>query len=203
MITFGLPYGRSAKGLAPQIGATVAQAKKFIAVYFKRYPALHKWILKTREKGVADHVAYSIFGRRRRFPFIPDRWAKKEMMRQAGNFPIQSGINDLTLLAQINSIEACRAAGIPVKPGMHIHDSLNFAVPIPMWVQAARLVNEVMLNVPFESEVPFRGEVEIGSRWGNMITVIDKQSRWAELDPEKEDVPEYLVRMIPSSGDPV
>lgn len=203
MITYGLPYGRSAKGLAPQIGATVEEAKAYSQKFWDRYPIFAQWILDNRKKGADNNMAVSPFGRRRRFPLIPDRWARKEIMRQAGNFPIQSSINDLTLLAWFKSVHACRAAGIPTKPGMHIHDSLNLSVPIPFWVPAARIINGVMLDIPFESDVPFRGEVEVGDSWGNMITVVTKTSQWADLDPENESIPEYLHRSIPSSDTPV
>lgn len=200
MITFGLPYGRSAAGLAPQLGISKEEAALFIQRYFALVPRLEQWIKEQRARGIEDQIVTSAFGRRRRFPLIVDRFHKKEVERQAGNMAIQSTVNDLTLLAYTNIMKELQEAGIPRHPGMHIHDSANVSVPIPFWVEAVRIVAKAMSRVPFETDVPFPAEVEVGDRWGHMITVFDRNSKWAVLDPEDSSIPGWLRRSIPLEG---
>jgi DNA polymerase I len=201
MITFGLPYGRSAAGLAPQLGVSKEEAQGYIDSYFAKFPVLKQWIDKQRQRGVDEQMIVSVFGRRRRFPLITDRAHKKEVERQAGNMAIQSAINDLTLLAYVHSIDEIRKRGIPIgapcNPGAHIHDSINLSVPIPFWVEAVDIVREQMNKPQFESKVKFPAEVEVGYRWGHMITVITKKNTWAVLDPKDETIMPWLRRTIP------
>lgn len=190
MITFGLPYGRSPKGLAPQLGVTVKEAEEYIKNFFAPYPLLKDWLTRQRNRGVSEQMIISVFGRRRRFPLIADSFHRREVERQAGNMAIQSAINDLTLLAYSNSIKFLREANIPVKPALHIHDSINMSFPKPFWVPAVKVVLRALAQVPFKTDVKFPAEVEIGERWGSMITV-HKRGAWVE--PE-EGAPDWIVR---------
>lgn len=185
MITFGVAYGRSAAGLAPQLGVDKDEAQEYIETYFQRYaPRLKEWIKETQAQGLIDQVVIDVFGRRRRFPFIRDRYHRREVERQIGNFRIQSTINALTLMAQIKSIDRLRQAGIPAKPWAHIHDSLNIIVPKPLWKPAVQIINDTMTETPFETEVTFPAEIEIGERWGDMKVVMEA-GEWVE-EHEKE-----------------
>ncbi len=197
MITFGLPYGRSAAGLAPQLGISKEQAEQYIEDYFALLPELKEWLEYQRDRGVKEQQIISVFGRRRRFPLIVDGYHAKEVRRMAGNFAIQSSINDLTLMAYFNSISALREKNIPVDPGPHIHDSVNFTVPIPYAREAIETIMETMSYVPFKTEVPFPATCEIGERWGGMITVHDKGD-WVVLDPNDENIPDWIRRVVPS-----
>lgn len=192
MITFGLPYGRSAAGLAPQLGVTVNEAKQYINTYFSMFPDLKKWLTFQRARGVKDQEITNVFGRKRRFPLITDRSHKKEVERQAGNMAIQSTINDLTLLAYSNSILELRKNDIPVQPWCHVHDSINFSVPKPYWVRAVEIIIETMERKYFESEVDFPSSCEIGDRWGGMITVHDN-GEWIVPDPDDETIPGWIL----------
>lgn len=190
MITFGLPYGRSAAGLAPQLGITKEEAEAYIDEYFRPIPKLKAWLVRQRARGIEEQMIVSIFGRRRRFPLITDKYHKREVERQAGNFAIQSAINDLTLMAYVNALQMMRDRGIPAVPGAHIHDSINFSVPKPMWKQAVAIIIEAMSIVPFETDVKFPAECEIGERWGGMITV-HKGGKW--VDPGTgPDIPDWI-----------
>lgn len=110
----------------------------------------------------------------------------------SGNMAIQSAINDLTLLAYVHSFERIEAADIPIHYGAHIHDSINFSVPKPFWVEAVKIIIKAMAEVPFETEVTFPCECEIGERWGDMITV-HKKGEWVDPDPEAT-IPEWMRR---------
>jgi DNA polymerase-1 len=178
MITFGIPYGRSAAGLAPQLGVDKDEAEQYIKTFFKMFaPRLEKWLKYQRAKGVKEQLVISASGRRRRFPFIRDKYHRREVERQVGNFVIQTTINEMTMVAECKSIERLRAAGIPCKPWPHIHDSLNILVPKPLWKPAVEIIVATMAEVPFPTEVNFPSEVEVGERWGELKTV-HKGGKW-------------------------
>lgn len=200
MLTFGIPYGRSIKGLAPQLGVTLEEAQEYIDAFYRPYPLLKQWIDKQRQKGIDEQIITSIFGRRRRFPFIPERFYGYEVGRMAGNMAIQSAINDLTMLAMINSVKMLRLKGIPVEPGAHIHDSVNFSVPIPLWLPAVKIILRAMSDIPFETDVLFPCELEVGNRWGSLYTVY-KRGNWVKLDEEDKTVPDWIRRVVPPPKD--
>ena len=181
MITFGIPYGRSPAGLAPQLGVSKEEAVHYQDAYYALLPGFREWVENHRRMGADNHMAVSIFNRRRRFPLILDKYHRREVERQAGNMPIQSAINDLTLLAHINTLIALRDAGIPVFPWPHIHDSLNVMVPKPLWKLAVKIMADVMTDIPFESDLEFPVEIECGERWGAMPTVYDNDG-WVESE---------------------
>jgi DNA polymerase-1 len=203
MLSFGIPYGRSPVGLAPQLRISKEEAAAYIRSFFNRFPDLEKWLLYQRNKGIEDQVIVSVFGRKRRFPLIVDRFHKKEIERQAGNFAIQSAINDLTLMAYAKTMDDLTAAGIPRHPGAHIHDSFSVFVPIPFWVESVRVVAKAMNRIPFETDVKFPAEIEVGDRWGHLITVVSKKGKWARLDPEDATIPAYITRVMPDESEPV
>lgn len=178
MLSFGIPYGRSANGIAPQLGVTIAEAEAYLEAFLE-LTGLKPWLTSSRAKAVKRQYAISEFGRKRRFPFIRDKYHRKEVSRQAGNMPIQSAINDLTLIAWFKSIARLRAAGIPCKPWPHIHDSLNIIVPETLWRPACQIINDTMEEIPFETHMTFPAEIEVGRRWGSMATVMAK-GEWNE-----------------------
>lgn len=193
MITYGLPYGRSPQGLAPQLGITVGEAKEYSKAYFDNFPLLKAWIDETRDNGVATQIVINLFGRRRRFPLITGQFHLREVRRQMGNFPIQSTSNDLTLLAYCHTMDKLQELGIPYKPGAHIHDSVNFSVPIPFWRTTVQIIVDLMAEVPFETDIEFPVECEVGDNWGNMITV-HKRGEWVRPKADEgEQVPKYLL----------
>lgn len=174
MITFGIPYGRSASGLAPQLGKTVEECEVYIETYFRKFaPRVKKWLAYVRALGIEQMYLRSESGRLRRFPYIRDKYHKREVERQLGNFMIQTTINELTLLAQLNSLKRLTEEGIPCRPWPHIHDSLNILVPRPLWKSAVPIIDEVMNQVPFETKVSFPAEIEAGVRWGEMTVVME------------------------------
>ena len=66
-ISFGLLYGRTAHGLAPQLECSVEEAQKIVDTYFKNMPEIKIAKENTdREIKVLGYVE-NMYGRRRRF----------------------------------------------------------------------------------------------------------------------------------------
>lgn len=177
-IVFGLIYGRSAKSLAPQIGCSVAEAEAYITRFFEEMPDVARYITEQRQLVLREREVESIFGRKRRFPLIVNKWHVGEVQRQAVNMPIQSSVSDMTLLANIRVMERLQEAGIPAKPWPHVHDAMIVQVPDHLVGQAVEIMKEEMLtNLGFETIVPFAIELEVGKRWGHLEKVFEGDAR--------------------------
>ena len=177
MINFGIPYGRSAANLAPQLNVTVPEARKFIKDYWLRLPKLKIWADAQGPQLIAnDQEHVSIYGNKRRFPLITDNQHRLEIHRLAVHFPIMSSVNYLSATAHFEVVDALRAAGIDTKVYPHIHDSINVCVPDEEVTRAAQIIADVMADVPRKKGLtllPFGVEFAAGFRWGDQRTVYD------------------------------
>jgi DNA polymerase-1 len=171
MITFGIVFGRSPKGLAPQLGITVEAAEAYTKKYFELMPDLYQWILKQHRIAERDQCIVSVFGRKRRFDFIRDKYHLGEIHRQSQNFPIQSSTNDVCFFAHYNVVKALREQGIECKVWPHIHDAITVSVKKHLVEPATKILVETMCKMPFETDVPFGVEAEVGTSWGTMEVV--------------------------------
>src|SRR5258706_361344 len=125
---YGLIYGRSAFGLAQQLGLERATAQAYIASYFTRYPAVAKYMEETRKSARERGYVEIVFGRRLWLPEIkssnPVRRGGAE--RAAINAPMQGTAADLIKLAMIAVRGWPDREGLSTKLIMQGHDELVF-----------------------------------------------------------------------------
>ncbi len=168
-IAFGIIYGRTAKGLAPQLGVSVYEAQEYINRFFDAMPAVKLWIAYQRNQVLIDHEVSSIFHRRRRFPLILNKRQRAEIQRQAVNMPIQSSVSDMTLLASIATCSKFDDLGIRYMRWPQIHDSFMVVVEEGAIREAGAIMKAIMEDVPFETDVPFSPvEIKCGKSWGTL-----------------------------------
>ena len=172
-IAFGLIYGRSAKSLAPQLNVSLQEAEAYMKKFFRMMPNVTKWIARQKDIVARKQEVTSLYGRKRRFPFIADGRHMSEVKRQAVNMPIQSSVSDMTLLANMRIIKILRDRGISTLPWPHIHDGFLIQVPDEHLDEAVEVVINCMHDVEFETEVPFKVEVDAGKRWGSMKKIFE------------------------------
>ncbi|MDD2444873.1 MAG: DNA polymerase [Candidatus Nanoarchaeia archaeon] len=172
-IAFGLIYGRSAQSLAPQMGVSVPEAEAYMEKFFRMMPKVRAWIAKQHSQVMVDREVVSLFGRKRRFPVVVDRRHAAEIRRQAVNFPVQSSVSDMTLLANLRVIRRLEGMGIPCQAWPHVHDGYYYQVDTRWVSEAVRVTAEEMHQVPFETRVPFAIEIEAGTNWGELRTVYE------------------------------
>jgi DNA polymerase-1 len=172
-IAFGLIYGRSARSLAPQMGVSVVEAEAYMARYFEMMPNVRAWIARQQSQVMIDREVMSLFGRKRRFPVVVDRSHAAEIRRQAVNFPVQSSVSDMTLLANLRILRRLEDSGIKTKAWPHVHDGYYYQVDADWVGEAVDVTVEEMHRVPFETRVPFAVEVETGTNWGHLETAYD------------------------------
>lgn len=169
-IIFGLIYGRSAKSLAPQLGVSLEETEEYIRELFRMMPDVPRFIQRQQNRVLREQEAVSLFGRKRRFPLIL-RSGAAQVRRQGVNMPIQSTVSDMTLMANLRVIAELDRRGVAPKVWPHIHDGFLFQVPDEHVEEAVELTREVMGNPPFETDVFFASEIEVGKRWGSMEEV--------------------------------
>ena len=172
-IVFGLIYGRSAGSLAPQMGVTEKEAEEYMAMFYKMMPQVREWIAVQHAQVMIDREVISLFGRKRRFPVVIGRKHASEIRRQAVNFPVQSSVSDMTLLANMRIIQRLDEAGIECRVWPHVHDGFYFQVNSDYVDKAIEITKEEMHDVPFETDVPFAAEIAIGSNWGKLEVVYE------------------------------
>lgn len=130
-INFGLIYGKSAFGLAKELGIERSAAKLYIDNYFAQYPKVKDY-MENIKKFAHDHsYVETIYGRR---IYLPNINASNNILRQAEerlalNAPMQGSASDIIKIA-MNNIQAWLAEqNLQTKMILQIHDELIFNVP--------------------------------------------------------------------------
>ena len=148
------------------------EAQGLIDRFFTANPQVFEWIEMTKAKTWERGYAMSIYGRKRRFPFIKDHAYKEKVGRMGVNMEIQSSVSDLCLLAYMRIVKRIKEEGIPVYVGPHIHDGYFFECPDWYKSRAIEITKyEMMENLGFETNVYFKTDIEYGKSWGQLIGV--------------------------------
>jgi DNA polymerase I len=170
-MVFGWIYERSDAGIASQLGVSVQEAAEHRERFFAAMPRVPAYINRQHDLVMREQEVCSIFGRKRRFPLILDRGHATAIQRQAVNMPIQSGVSDMTLLANLRILKRLRDEGIRVRPWPHIHDGFMLLVEEDRIDRGVEVLVEEMHDVGFETKVPFAIEAAVGPSWGSVKTV--------------------------------
>jgi len=133
--------------------------------FFGRMPGVVKWKERVYDDLLAQGYIESPTGRRRRFPFIPERGSSRAaIFREAVNFLPQSSASDATLLSFIH----CDSAGL--RPILTVHDSILCDVPGKSASDAAETQREIMERTArdlYGGSVPFIVEIGTGKNWAD------------------------------------
>lgn len=156
-VNFGVIYGQGEGALSKSLGIEKKEAARFIALYFRRYEGVRRFMDDTLENARKGQAVRSLLGRRRVVPDIKSghRGRRLAAERIAMNMPIQGSAADILKLAML------RLAS-PITPGtrmiLTVHDELVFEVPDSEVAEASDRIREAMegavaLNVPLIVEV--------------------------------------------------
>jgi len=170
-IAFGIIYGRMPNSLAPQLGCTIEEATQYREAFLSTMKQASSWINMQRAIGLRMREVESIYGRKRRFPFIVDRKHGSEIERQAVNTPIQGAVSDMTLEDNLRIRDALTERGIDVLPWPHIHDGFMIQVEKAKMPEAVEVAKDILAHPSFETKVHFAVEVKIGPNWADLHTV--------------------------------
>jgi DNA polymerase I-like protein with 3'-5' exonuclease and polymerase domains len=170
-IAFGIIYGRMPNSLAPQLGCSVEEATVYRERFLARMNQARVWIDTQRRIGRQMREVESIYGRKRRFPFIIDSKHASEVERQAVNTPIQGAVSDMTLEDNLRIIAALKRREIDVLPWPHVHDGFMVQVEKRRISEAVEIAKDILAHPTFETRVHFAVEMMTGPNWAELETV--------------------------------
>ena len=161
---FAIIYGVSAFGLSQQSELTLPEAGDFIAVYFKRYPGIKKYMDNSIKFAQEHGYVMTLFERRR---YLPDIKAQSVQARQfaeriAINMPVQGTAADMIKLAMIAI--ANKLSGMKSNMILQVHDELVFNAHVDEIEDLKTLVKTEMEQA-VELRVPVKAEIAVGNNW--------------------------------------
>lgn len=169
-INFGILYGQGPHGLARVTGLSFAEAKDFIAAYFKTYPSLKDFLETTKDLARANGYVETLFGRRRPIPDIvsniPHLRAAAE--RMAINMPVQgTATGDLIKLALIALAKELPTVSAGTRMLLQVHDEVLLEVPTKEVKKVAEAVKDIMAHVE-KIGCPIVVDAKAGPNWEEM-----------------------------------
>ncbi|QGX92995.1 DNA polymerase I [Tatumella sp. TA1] len=166
-INFGLIYGMSSFGLSRQLGISPGEAKKYMDLYFERYPGVLTYMETTRRSAAEKGYVETIEGRRLYLPDIKSSNAirRKAAERAAINAPMQGTAADIIKRAMIG-VDQWLVSQDPnrIKMIMQVHDELVFEVHQDLVETATHTVREIMENC-VTLAVPLQVDTGLGDNW--------------------------------------
>lgn len=165
-VNFGIIYGISEFSLSKDINVSVAEARKYIADYFGKYPEVKKFIDRTVADAKKSGTVSTMFGRKR---YIPEIKSSNRMVQKAGeriamNTPVQGTSADLIKIAMINVYRRLKSENLSANLILQVHDELIIESDISCAERCAEILREEMMNV-CEMKVPLLVDVNKGDSW--------------------------------------
>ncbi len=167
-VNFGLIYGMGPFRLARSSDLTLAEAEKYIAEYFERFPGIQRYLNETKRTARTQGYVETLFGRRRYFPIFKvresgsNRQAMMRAEREAVNHPIQGTAADIIKIAMLQLHEALE--GYQARMVLQVHDELVLEVP----EDELEVVKPLMIKVMSEAvqlDVPLKVDASSGTNW--------------------------------------
>ena len=165
-INFGLIYGRSAFGLARQLGIGRDEAQEYVDLYFDRYPGVKTYMDRTREQAHEQGYVETVFGRRLHLPEINSRQAQRRQYaeRSAINAPMQGTAADIIKRAMIEVARWLKAADIDARLLMQVHDELVLEVRAKQLDAVSEKLVGLMAGAA-DLAVPLKVAADSGRNW--------------------------------------
>lgn len=166
MINFGLIYGMSAFGLASRLGIERGEAKRYVELYFERYPGVRRYMDETRQQARERGYVETVFGRRLYLNDIASRNAalRQGAERAAINAPMQGTAADIIKRAMIEVDRWLSSSRIPARLIMQVHDELVFEVQRAAADELMGRARELM-SAAAELRTSLKVDVGTGTNW--------------------------------------
>ena len=187
-INFGILYQGGPKALVKTLkkdGIFISEdeASALIDRYYEIRPALRAGIDRIEKSVMSRGYLESFTGRRRRVPEVEsvDQQLVSRALRQAVNFPVQSGASDMTLMSLVLIDREMKRREMRSLIILTVHDSIVFDCHVDEFVEVLRIAKETMETLPSRSDevlpgldwkwlkTPIVAECEAGTRWGTTV----------------------------------
>lgn len=168
-LNFGIIYGMGARAFAEAGNLPLEEASKFIAEYFRDFPAVREWQKRVVEEMRTFGFVKNKNGRRRWFLELLYDPARGDFERQAINMPIQGLGADILKLAMTQSARLIqeKQLGEAVRLLLSIHDELLFEMRDDILMDVLPLFKDAMEHV-YTLSIPLTAEAKRGKNWGDM-----------------------------------
>ncbi len=165
-INFGLIYGMSAYGLARQLKIELKEARRYIDIYFERYPKVKQYMQNTRQLARQQGFVETLFGRRLNLPEINSKngTLRQYAERTAINAPVQGTAADLIKLAMLAIDRWLIENDSSGKIILQVHDELVFEVEEEQVDEIVEMATDLMSGVT-KLKIPLVVDVGIGYNW--------------------------------------
>lgn len=165
-VNFGVIYGQTPYGLSRELKIPQGEAKRYIENYFRKYPAIRRYMDGVIESARKCGYVTTILGRRRS---LPDLNAKNAAIRNfaernAVNTPMQGSAADLIKMAMIRIHKRLETERFAAKMILQVHDELVFESPENESAALSAMVKEEMEGV-YQLSVPLVVDVKTGKNW--------------------------------------
>jgi DNA polymerase-1 len=169
VLNFGVIYGLSPHGISRQTDLTQKEGKKFIDIYFSKYPGIQKYLDGVKEQCKQNGYVETILGRRRYLPDINSRnfRFRSQAERAAINMPIQGTAADIIKVAMINIQKRLDKSQMKSMMILQVHDELIFETPKDEVIQLNSIISELMPSA-LKLDVPITIDTKMGSTWGTL-----------------------------------
>jgi DNA polymerase I len=180
VVNFGVVYGLSDFGLARDTGMDQEAARMYIDKYFESFPAVARYLERTRMHAREWGWVETFMGRRRHLPDIraANRQLRGAAERMAVNMPIQGAAADIMKLAMIRFDSALRTAGLRSRLLLQVHDELVLESPDEELDAIVPLLRDAMGGAA-QLVVPLVVDVKVGTNWMEMTPLRETVSAGA------------------------
>jgi len=156
------------------------EAQEFLDEYFQLFPAIRAYIDDQHRR--AEKIGYveTLFGLRRRLPDVQsgDRAVRTEALRQATNSPIQGTAGQYTIFGMaylMGYVDGIRRLPDDCYLVNQIHDSILLEVNGDKVNEIAKIIKDIMENLPTEQYFGFKLSVPI------IVEADYSSDSWAKL----------------------
>ena len=169
-INFGLLYGRTAHGLAPQLDLSVEEAQEIVNNYFKTFPNVKKAMDLTNREIKVQGFVRNIYGRKRRFNKIikgGKSFYSPSALRQGFNHKIQGSCADILRIVMVECDKYIRKQPEnQIRILTTIHDEIVFEIKNDANLKIhAKALDDIMQNT-IKLPIKLKTDYDIGINYG-------------------------------------
>lgn len=166
-VSYGIPYGISAHGLAQQLSVSPRDAKALIIGFHNQFPLVGEYTRELIDTARRDGYAKTLLGRKLPLPLLlhggPQE--RRAAERVAVNMPIQGTQADMIKLAMTRISSRLRDAKAASRMILQVHDELVLEVADDERDAVESLVREEMSNALPLPKVAVVVEAGFGESW--------------------------------------
>jgi DNA polymerase I-like protein with 3'-5' exonuclease and polymerase domains len=171
VLVLAISYGVGPDKIASSIGCSLADAKKLLTDFEKKFSSISKYksyvIMMAKDKRPLPYVE-TLFGRRRYIPDLLSREMGKSARaeRQAFNTMIQGSAADVMKLALVRA-HSCFLTEPSINVVLTVHDELVTIAPEDRAEEVAEAIRESMEGIRLKQiDIPLLAEVHVVDKWG-------------------------------------